>query len=135
MHSGGAGEGERGTSESSSEGGVIEIVSKFPLCTVDEPGHVQRNKIRRMYGISVEDAPLGEYCDGQLHDYCVVQCCPCLSLIQVWSSCTMLRIDVLRLASLEVGVRHDPHRVPLHFVPSHLCPPPLEHLLHSRVIL
>lgn len=43
---------------------------------------VQRNKIRRMYGISVEDAPLGEYCDGQLHDYCVVQCCPCLSLIQ-----------------------------------------------------
>lgn len=45
---------------------------------------MQRNKIRRKYGISVEGAPLGEFCDGLLLDYCVVQFCPCLSLIQVY---------------------------------------------------
>jgi len=45
---------------------------------------MQRNKIRRKYGISVEEAPLGEFCDGLLLDYCVVQFCPCLSLIQVY---------------------------------------------------
>jgi Cys-rich protein (TIGR01571 family) len=67
---------------------VYENFSRYILCCLlSVPCNacvqtLQRNKIRRKYGISVEETPLGEFCDGLLLDYCVVQFCPCLSLIQ-----------------------------------------------------
>ena len=68
--------------------GFVHIRMRTPSCSHTETGHmriyIQRNKLRRMYKIDISDAPLGEYCDGKLHDFCVVQMCPCLAIMQVY---------------------------------------------------